>query len=79
MLLLDDGRVAHGDCAAVQYSGVGGGNALFDATRAVALILEHVAPLLRGHELTDFRASPRSSKASCRWMNIPLPLPFGMA
>ena len=56
MLLLDDGQVAHGDCAAVQYSGVGGRDALFDATRAVALILEHVAPLLRGHELTDFRS-----------------------
>lgn len=56
MLLLDDGQVAHGDCAAVQYSGVGGRDVLFDTPRAVALILEHVAPLLRGHELTDFRS-----------------------
>ena len=25
MLLLDDGQIAYGDCAAVQYSGAGGG------------------------------------------------------
>lgn len=56
MLLLDDGQVAYGDCAAVQYSGVGGRDAVFDATRAATLILDHVAPLLRGHELTGFRS-----------------------
>jgi methylaspartate ammonia-lyase len=57
MLLLDDGQVAHGDCAAVQYSGVGGRDPVFDAEDATALILEHVAPLLRGRELLDFRSS----------------------
>lgn len=56
MLLLDDGQVAYGDCAAVQYSGVGGREAVFDAARAATLIIERVAPLLRGHELTGFRS-----------------------
>ena len=56
MLLLDDGQVAYGDCAAVQYSGVGGRDTVFDARAAVAVIIEHVAPHLVGRELTDFRS-----------------------
>jgi methylaspartate ammonia-lyase len=55
MLVLDDGQVAYGDCAAVQYSGVGGRDGLFDAAGAIASIERHVAPLLRGAPLTDFR------------------------
>jgi methylaspartate ammonia-lyase len=55
MLLLDDGQVALGDCAAVQYSGVGGRDAVFDAVAAVATIERHLAPLLRGAVVTDFR------------------------
>jgi methylaspartate ammonia-lyase len=56
MLLLDDGQVAHGDCAAVQYSGVGGRDAVFNAAAAVAAIERDVAPLLTGKELVDFRS-----------------------
>jgi methylaspartate ammonia-lyase len=56
MLVLDDGQVAHGDCAAVQYSGVGGRDGLFDAARAIGSIERHVAPLLRSAAITDFRA-----------------------
>ena len=56
MLLLADGQVAYGDCAAVQYSGVGGRDALFDAQKAQKIVESHVAPLLRGRELTDFRS-----------------------
>lgn len=56
MLLLDDGQLAYGDCAAVQYSGVGGRDAVFDAPTAVEAIERYVAPLLRGKEVTDFRS-----------------------
>jgi len=55
LLLLDDGQVAHGDCAAVQYSGVGGRAPVFRADAARALIERHVVPLLRGRLLTSFR------------------------
>ena len=55
LLVLDDGQVAHGDCAAVQYAGVGGRDPLFDAGSAMRTIERHVAPLLRGVELTGFR------------------------
>ena len=55
MLLLDDGQVAFGDCAAVQYSGVGGRDAVFDAAAAIATIERHVVPLLHGAVISDFR------------------------
>lgn len=55
LLLLDDGQIAHGDCAAVQYSGVGGRDAVFDAASAAAAIERHVAPALRGTEVLAFR------------------------
>lgn len=56
MLVLDDGQIGHGDCAAVQYSGVGGRDVVFDSAVAVEAIQSHVAPILRGRELTDFRS-----------------------
>jgi len=55
LLILDDAQVAHGDCATVQYSGVGGREPLFLANPAVNVIERHVAPLLRGRQLTNFR------------------------
>ena len=56
MLILDDGQIGHGDCAAVQYSGVGGRDAVFDSAAAVEAIRSHVAPVLRGRELGEFRS-----------------------
>lgn len=55
MLLLEDGQVAFGDCAAVQYSGAGGRDPLFLAEDFIPIILEEIAPKLRGEELDSFR------------------------
>ncbi|HEV7974895.1 methylaspartate ammonia-lyase [Amycolatopsis sp.] len=55
LLLLDDGSVAHGDCAAVQYSGAGGRDPVFSAESARRDIAQHLTPLLAGAELTSFR------------------------
>ena len=55
MLVLDDGFVAEGDCAAVQYSGVGGRDVLFRGQAGQQMVAEHVAPALTGRELTTFR------------------------
>jgi methylaspartate ammonia-lyase len=55
MLLLEDGSVEYGDCAAVQYSGAGGRDPVFSAERAAAEIAAYVTPMLRGRELTGFR------------------------
>ena len=56
MLILEDGQVAHGDCAAVQYSGAGGRDPLFLAKDFIPLIQEHIKPQLIGKEADNFRA-----------------------
>jgi methylaspartate ammonia-lyase len=56
MLILDSGEVAYGDCAVVQYSGVGGRDPLFNSAEAKKVIDSHIAPLLIGRTITDFRS-----------------------
>jgi methylaspartate ammonia-lyase len=56
VLVLEDGSVEFGDCAAVQYSGAGGRDPVFSAERAAADVLAHVAPRLVGADIADFRA-----------------------
>ncbi|ERJ13851.1 methylaspartate ammonia-lyase [Haloplasma contractile] len=55
MIILEDGQIAHGDCAAVQYSGAGGRDPLFLAEDFIPYIKKHIIPLLVGEELTSFR------------------------
>lgn len=55
LLECDDGQLAHGDCVAVQYSGVGGRDPVFSAAEAAASIERVLAPLLVGRELASFR------------------------
>jgi len=55
MLILEDGQVAYGDCAAVQYSGAGGRDPLFLAGDFIPVIEEKIAPKLIGRELTSFK------------------------
>ena len=55
MLILEDGQVASGDCAAVQYSGAGGRDPLFLAAEFIPVILEEIVPKLVGQELDSFR------------------------
>lgn len=55
MLILEDGQIAYGDCAAVQYSGAGGRDSLFLAADFIPLIEKEIAPLLVGKELGSFR------------------------
>jgi methylaspartate ammonia-lyase len=55
MLILEDGQVAHGDCAAVQYSGAGGRDPLFLAEEFIPIIEEEIAPELLGRELDSFK------------------------
>ena len=53
LLLLNDGGVEFGDCAAVQYSGAGGRDPLFAARDAVAAVEAVVASALRGTDLAE--------------------------
>ena len=55
MLVLEDGQVAFGDCAAVQYSGAGGRDPLFLAEDFTPVIDKYIKPQLVGKEANDFR------------------------
>jgi methylaspartate ammonia-lyase len=55
-LLLEDGSVAVGDCAAVQYSGAGGRDPLFLAQEYIPFLERHIKPRLEGRTMGAFRA-----------------------
>lgn len=55
MLVLDNGDIAVGDCAAVQYSGAGGRDPLFLAKDFIPIIREYIKPELVNQELISFR------------------------
>jgi methylaspartate ammonia-lyase len=55
MILLEDGQVAYGDCAAVQYSGAGGRDPLFLAEDFIPVIEQDIKPRLVGRELNSFK------------------------
>ena len=55
MFVLDDGQIAYGDCAAVQYSGAGGRDPLFLAKDFIPILEREVLPRFVGKELTTFR------------------------
>lgn len=55
MLVLEDGQIAMGDCAAVQYSGCGGRDPLFLAKDFIPIIEKYIKPQLIGKEADNFR------------------------
>ena len=55
MLVLEDGQIAWGDCAAVQYSGAGGRDPLFLAEDFIPVIDKYIKPALVGKEADNFR------------------------
>ena len=65
MLILEDGQVAYGDCAAVQYSGAAGRDPLFLADEFIPIIEEVVKPVLVGREITTFREMAEELDSLC--------------
>ena len=59
LLYLENGAVAVGDCAAVQYSGAGGRDPLFLARNFVPFLERHLAPLLEGRDVDGFLGNAR--------------------
>ena len=55
MIILEDGQVAYGDCAAVQYSGAGGRDPLFLAEDFIPVIEQYIKPTLVGKDADNFR------------------------
>ena len=56
MIILEDGQIAYGDCAAVKYSGAGGRDPLFLAKDFIPLIDKYIKPELVGKEADNFRS-----------------------
>ena len=54
-LVLDDGRVAWGDCVGVAYAGKAGRDPVFRAAEGETSIRRVVAPVLEGREVSAFR------------------------
>ncbi len=54
-LVLENGEVGYGDCAAVQYSGAGGRDPLFLAEDFIPFIQENIVPKLIGRDVDEFR------------------------
>ncbi len=54
-LILDNGAVGYGDCAAVQYSGTGGRDPLFLAEDYIPFIEKEIKPLLIGESIDTFK------------------------
>lgn len=59
MLVLENGAVAVGDCAAVQYSGAGGRDPLFLAKNFIPFLERHIKPLLEGRSVDSFLDNAR--------------------
>lgn len=60
---LSNGRVVRGDCAAVQYSGVGNRDPLFRANEYVSVVEETIAETLIGREAEAFADNETALKA----------------
>lgn len=54
-LIMEDGTVGCGDCAAVQYSGTGGRDPLFIAKHYIPFIQEKIVPLLLQEDINQFK------------------------
>lgn len=55
MLILENGEIAHGDCAAVQYSGAGGRDPLFIAKEFIPVIEDIAKKHLIGKDASSFK------------------------
>ncbi|MGB4137035.1 MAG: methylaspartate ammonia-lyase [Microbacterium sp.] len=75
MLVLDDGRIALGDCAEVQYAGVGGRGAVMTSPSVLSELESTLRPRLVGADVSEFRAIAESVDA----MELSIPLRYGIS
>jgi len=54
-IVLENGAVGFGDCAAVQYSGTGGRDPLFLADQYIPFLEKHIVPKLIGESIDSFK------------------------
>lgn len=75
MLAFDDGRVALGDCAEVQYAGVGGRGLLMTPQSVLSEIRDRLRPMLTGQEIVDFRPTAELVDA----LDLSTPVRYGIS
>ncbi|MFW5913841.1 MAG: methylaspartate ammonia-lyase [Bacillota bacterium] len=63
MLILEDGQIAYGDAAAVQYSGAGGRDELFYGSEAKAFFDAHIKDALIGLDVGTFKKNAETFDA----------------
>ena len=63
LLVLSDGYVAKGDCASVQYTGVGGREPRFHASQLARQIEQELGPRLVGRDIRAFRESAQHAES----------------
>lgn len=61
--VLNDGQIAYGDCAAVQYSGAGGRDPVFLAKTFIPLIEREILPKIEGREFASYDAAMNEIEA----------------
>ena len=54
-LIMEDGSIGYGDCAAVQYSGAGGRDPLFLSEDFIPFLEKNIVPMLIGEDVSTFR------------------------
>ncbi|MGE8064967.1 methylaspartate ammonia-lyase [Pseudomonas sp. NPDC089569] len=62
LLVLSDGYIAHGDCASVQYTGVGGREPRFHAADLARQIEQDLGPRMEGMSVNIFREAAITSE-----------------
>jgi methylaspartate ammonia-lyase len=79
MLILDDGQVALGDCAEVQYAGAGGRSVPLSRAQLVEQLNSHVLPRLRGRSFEGFReAAEEIDSLELAGERLSTPLRYGV-
>lgn len=79
MLVLEDGYVATGDCASVQYSGLAGREPRLDAEELSRRLETELAPLLRGLELSSFRETAEAVDARIEALGLGRAAAYGVS
>lgn len=54
-IILEDGTIGFGDCAAVQYSGTGGRDPLFLSSQYIPFLEKEIVPLLLKEDVLEFK------------------------
>lgn len=79
MYVLEDGQIAYGDCAAVQYSGAGGRDPLFLAENFIPVIENDIAPFLIGQDVRDFKALCAITEQTFKGKQLHTALRYGLS